>query len=266
VRAMHGERTNTTGLMPFETSRRIWSDPTCMLLVFVGASGEFPLNPSVDWLFYTGRLPSDPIARFLSTIEYLRRLIVADEETRKLEANKLKQLHVQLENSRGQQISAKSYRDVLCMDTMYSIRSVPLVTGVELTPAEKDQVVKDLSSVGLQMGISDLPWTYAQLCEQRVERIPSWVTNEFTDRLLKSYRRALGPLVYELLISAYPLMLEPELLDRLGLGKRVLSTPMRWALTPACRTGLIRTLYRVLLPPKIRPVVLKWSKSTKRLH
>ncbi len=259
---MHHDETDSEKMIPFETARRVWSDPTCMLLVFVGASGEFPLNPSVDWLFYTGRLPADPIARFLSTIDYLRRLIIADKETRNLEATKLKQLHQQLETNRGQQIPATSYRDVLCMDTMYSIRSVPLVTGVELSPDEKDQVVRDLSSVGQQMGIPDLPWTYDQLCEQRKERIPLWVTNEFTKRLLDSYRRALGPVTYELLISAYPMMLEPELLDQLGLSKRILSSPMRWALTPACRMGLIRTLYRILLPRKIKPVVLDWSKST----
>lgn len=260
---MHGNNTDSDRLIPFETTRRVWSDPNCMLLVFVGASAEFPLNPSVDWLFYTGRLPADPIARFLSTIDYLRRLIIADEGTRNLEATKLKQLHQQLENSRGRHIPAKSYRDVLCMDTMYSIRSVPLVTGVELSLAEKDQVVKDLSLVGEQMGIPDLPWTYDQLCEQRKERLPLWVANEFTSRLLNSYRRALGPVVFELLISAYPMMLEPELLDRLGFGKRILTTPIRWTLTPACRTGLIRTLYRILLPRKMKSVVLNWSKSTK---
>ncbi len=259
---MHGVYSESEKLIPFETSRRVWSNPTCMLLVFVGASAEFPLNPSVDWLFYTGRLPTDPIARFLSTIDYLRRLIIADEETRNLEAAKLKQLHQQLENKRGRHISAKSYRDVLCMDTIYSIRSVPLATGVDLSPAEKDLVVKELSSVGEQMGIPDLPWSYDQLCEQRKERLPLWVKNDFSKRLLDSYRRALGPMTYELLISAYPMLVEAELLERLGLGKRILSGPMRWALTPACRTGLIRVLYRILLPQKIKPAILNWSKST----
>ena len=258
---MPGENTKSERLIPFETSRRVWSDPTCLLLVFVGASAEFPLNPSVDWLFYTGRLPADPIARFLSTIDYLRRLINADDETRNLEAAKLKQIHQQLENKRGRHIPAKSYRDVLCMDTIYSIRSVPLVTGVDLSLAEKDLVVRELSSVGEQMGIPDLPWTYDQLCEQRKERLPLWVKSDFTSRLLDSYRGALGPMTYELLISAYPMLVEPELLEQLGLGKRILSAPMRWTLTPACRTGLIRTLYRILLPRKIKPTVLNWSKS-----
>ena len=253
---------NVDGQVPFEVSRRIWSNPTSMLLVFVGASGEFPLNPSVDWLFYTGRLPQDPIARFLSTIEYLRRLIIADEQSRNVEAAKLKRLHEELESKRGKTIPAESYRDVLCMDTIYSIRSVPIVTGQDLTTDEKDQVVKDMSSVGKQMGIPDLPWTYDQLCAQRRDRMRSWVANDFTQRLLHSYRNALGSLNYELLISAFPMLLEPELLEQLKLGKRLLSAPMRWVLTPACRTGLIYPLYRILLPRKIKSAVLNWSKTT----
>ena len=261
---MNSEKAVTEELAPFETARRVWSDPTSMLLVFVGASAEFPLNPSVDWLFYTGRLPSDPIARFLSTIDYLRRLITADDETRIAQAIMLKKLHKDLEDKRGLEIQAMSYRDVLCMDTMYSIRSVPLVTGKELTVAEKDSVVRDLSSVGRLMEIPNLPWTYDQLCEQRKERMESWVTNDYTLRLLESYRRALGPMTYELLISAYPMLVEPELLERLGLGKRILSAPMRWSLAPACRTGLIHLLYQALLPRKVKPAVLNWAKSTRR--
>ena len=259
---MPGAITESENLIPFETSRRVWSDPTCMLLVFVGASAEFPLNPSVDWLFYTGRLPADPIARFLSTIDYLRQLMVADDETRNIQASNLKQLHLKLEEKRGCQIPPESYRDVLCMDTIYSIRSVPLVTGADLTLCEKDSIVRDMSSIGEQMGIPDLPWTYDQLCEQRKERIPLWVRNDFTSRLLKSYRRALGPVTYELLISAYSMLVEPEMLARLGIGKRILSSPIRWTLTPACRTGLIHLLYRLLLPRKIKPAILNWSKST----
>jgi len=117
---------------PFEVSRRVWSDPTCMLLVFIGSSAEFPLNPSVEWLFYTGRLPSDPLSRFLETVAWLRRLIVADEETRNRDARKLKQMHEVLEQKRGDTIPGSSYRDVLCMNMVYSIRGAALVTGKRL--------------------------------------------------------------------------------------------------------------------------------------
>ena len=244
---------------PFEISRRVWSDPTCMLLVFVGSSAEFPLNPAVDWLFYTGRLPSDPLARFLETVAWLRRLIVADEETRNRDAKKLKKLHEVLEQKRGDNIPALSYRDVLCMNMIYSIRSVPLVTGKDLELSEKDAMVRDLSLTGQQMGIQDLPWTWQQLCDQRKERMSKWVRNQYTPKLLDSYRRALGPLNYELLISGFPMMVEDEILDRLQTGKRLLSNPIKWFLAPLCRTGLSQLVYRIVLPRKIKPTVLGWS-------
>lgn len=247
---------------PFEVSRRVWSDPTCMLLVFVGSSAEFPLNPAVDWLFYTGRLPSDPLARFLETVAWLRRLIVADEETRNRDAKKLKKLHEVLEQKRGDTIPALSYRDVLCMNMIYSIRSVPLVTGKELELSEKDAMVRDLSLTGQQMGIQDLPWTWEQLCQQRRERIKKWVRNDYTSKLLDSYRQALGPLNYEVLISGFPMLVEDEILERLGTGKRWLSSPMKLSMAPLCRTGLCHLVYRILLPSKVKSTVLNWSKTT----
>ena len=247
---------------PFEVSRRVWSDPTCMLLVFVGSSAEFPLNPSVEWLFYTGRLPSDPLARFLETVAWLRRLIVADEQTRNRDAKKLKQMHEVLEQKRGDTIPGSSYRDVLCMNMVYSIRGAALVTGKELEVAEKDAMVRDLSSTGLQMGIEDLPWTWQQLCDQRAERMKLWIPNQYTPKLLDSYRRALGPLNYKLLLSGFPLLIEEELLERLGTGKQFLSKPMQWSMPLLCRTGLSQWIYRILLPQKIKPTVLNWAKST----
>ena len=247
---------------PFEVARRVWSDPTSMLMVFVGSAAEFPLNPSVDWLFYTGRLPSDPLARFLSTVEYLRRLIVADDKTRKMEAAKLKELHHVLERKRGDSIPPESYRDVLCMNMIYSIRSVPIVTGKELTRAEKDSIVRDLSTVGDQMGIPHLPRSFDELCQQRKARLEIWVRNDFTDQLVGSYRKAIGFFTYKILITAFPLLVEAEIMERLRLQKSWLTEPMRWTMTLACRTGLIRPLYWLLLPRKIKATVLNWSQAT----
>ena len=44
--------------------RAIWGDPDLILLIFAGAAAEFALNRAVDWLFFTNRLPDDPIGRF----------------------------------------------------------------------------------------------------------------------------------------------------------------------------------------------------------
>jgi hypothetical protein len=47
--------------------RRIWGDGDMVLLVFAGSAAEFALNRAVDWLFFTGKVPSDPIGRLFGS-------------------------------------------------------------------------------------------------------------------------------------------------------------------------------------------------------
>ena len=42
--------------------RKIWGKSDTVLFIFSGASAEFALNKAVDWLYFTGKLPSDPLA------------------------------------------------------------------------------------------------------------------------------------------------------------------------------------------------------------
>ena len=136
------------------TAQRIWFDPTCAVLIFVGASAEFALSPYVDWLFFTGKLPNDPIERFVSTTDYLRRLLTASEEQRAGMARSLRELHTQIEQSRGMVIPNEGYCDVFCMDIYYSISAVPIVWGRDLTSYEKDEVVSELLPFGRANGAS----------------------------------------------------------------------------------------------------------------
>ncbi|MFN5477681.1 MAG: hypothetical protein ACK484_13915 [Sphingobacteriales bacterium] len=48
--------------------RRIWGKSDTVLFIFAGAAAEFALNKAVDWLYFTGKLPSDPIGRLFSTV------------------------------------------------------------------------------------------------------------------------------------------------------------------------------------------------------
>ena len=41
--------------------RDIWGKSDTILMVFAGASAEFALNKAVDWLYFTGKLPKDPL-------------------------------------------------------------------------------------------------------------------------------------------------------------------------------------------------------------
>jgi len=54
--------------------REVWGKSDTVLFIFAGASAEFALNKAVDWLYFTGKLPSDPIGRLFSTVTYARRI------------------------------------------------------------------------------------------------------------------------------------------------------------------------------------------------
>jgi hypothetical protein len=55
--------------------RKIWGKADTILFVFAGASAGFALNKAVDWLYFTGRLPADPLARLFSTVMYARQIV-----------------------------------------------------------------------------------------------------------------------------------------------------------------------------------------------
>ena len=47
---------------PSSIVRKIWGSGDTILFIFAGAAAEFALNKAVDWLYFTGRLPSDPVS------------------------------------------------------------------------------------------------------------------------------------------------------------------------------------------------------------
>src|SRR5687768_18245082 len=61
--------------------RRIWGDGDMVLLVFAGSAAEFALNRAVDWLFFTGELPRNPMGRLFSTAGYSQYIVFADVAT-----------------------------------------------------------------------------------------------------------------------------------------------------------------------------------------
>src|SRR5256885_16689909 len=60
--------------------RTIWGDPDLVLLIFAGSAAEFALNRAVDWLFFTGEIPRDPIGRLFSTVRYAQEIVFVNEE------------------------------------------------------------------------------------------------------------------------------------------------------------------------------------------
>src|ERR671913_536285 len=60
--------------------RKIWGKSDTILFIFAGAAAEFALNKAVDWLYFTGRLPKDPIGRLFTTVSYARQIVFAPKE------------------------------------------------------------------------------------------------------------------------------------------------------------------------------------------
>ena len=59
--------------------RAVWGSSDLILLVFAGAAAEFALNRAVDWLFFTGRIPSDPLGRLFATVRCAQEIVFAEE-------------------------------------------------------------------------------------------------------------------------------------------------------------------------------------------
>src|SRR5262245_3821130 len=100
--------------------RKIWGRPDTVLFVFAGAAAEFALNKAVDWLFFTGRLPADPIGRLFTTVTYAHRIIFQEQEASHQAIDQIAAIHKGVEKSRGYEIPEWAYRDVLYMLIDYS--------------------------------------------------------------------------------------------------------------------------------------------------
>src|SRR5687768_8244800 len=101
--------------------RRIWGKSDTILFIFAGAAAEFALNKAVDWLYFTGRLPSDPLGRLFSTVSYARVIVFAPKEGAHKAIDRMRAIHSGVEASRGAVIPDWAYRDVLFMLIHYSI-------------------------------------------------------------------------------------------------------------------------------------------------
>jgi hypothetical protein len=98
-----------------------------VLLVFAGSAAEFALNRAVDWLFFTGKLPGDPIGRLFTTAGYAQQIVFADEPTAARTLDRIRAAHEAVERQRGQSIPDWAHRDVLYMLIDYSERAHELL-------------------------------------------------------------------------------------------------------------------------------------------
>lgn len=199
--------------------REIWGKADTILFIFAGASAEFALNKSVDWLYFTGKLPADPLGRLFSTVGYARQIVFSEYGDAMRAIRQIASIHQGVERSRNARIPDSAYRDVLFMLIDYSIRSFELLER-KLTVAEKEELFNVFHAVGEGMGVPGLPASLLAWERMRAEHLQeNLVKSHFTIDLYKQYRKHLGWYRYHLLRNVQIRLVPERVHALLGLGQ-----------------------------------------------
>lgn len=232
--------------------REIWGRPDTVLFIFAGSAGEFALNKAVDWLYYTGRLPADPLGRLFSTVTYSRLIIFSPLDEANRFIDQISQIHQTVEHNRRAQIPDWAYRDVLFMLIWYSIASYEALYR-PLTDAEKAEVFDVFIRVGKRMQLSELPVTYRQWQQMHAEHIENdTIRSHFTYDLYIQYRKHLGGIRFYLLKKVQALIVPEPLKAMLRLKNPGLLFPLLRLYKFVRIWGLDRLLIENMLPAKYR--------------
>src|ERR1700750_2780357 len=119
--------------------RKIWGKADIILFIFAGSAAEFALNKAVDWLYFTGRLPADPLARLFSTVAYAREIIFSPEDNALAAIERITHMTNAEKKNPDTDIPDWAYRDVIFLLNDYTIRSHELLEA-KLTDREKKKV------------------------------------------------------------------------------------------------------------------------------
>lgn len=232
--------------------REIWGKGDTILFVFAGASAEFALNKAVDWLYFTGRLPADPLGRLFSTVSYAKQIIFAEEEAAYRAIDKITSIHSAIESARGYSIPDWAYRDVLFLLIDYSISSFEVLER-KLTDAEKEEVFHIFYRVGLRMGLKELPKNYKEWLPVRAEHLACDLAySHYTADLYKQYKKHLGLVRFTLLTEAQKIVCPEKVQQLLGFNTLRLLRPVLavYKLTRSLKMdGILKS---VILPPKYK--------------
>jgi hypothetical protein len=200
--------------------REIWGKSDTVLFIFAGAAAEFALNKAVDWLYFTGRLPTDPLGRLFSTVTYARKIIFAENTTALKTIDSIYQIHKVVENNRGSSIPDWAYRDVLYMLIHYSIASYEVLEK-KLSLSEKEEIYDVFYRFGSRMQLKNLAPDYLQWQLQRKDDMQNDLAkSKYTIDLFQQYKKHLGSIRYFILIEGQKLIIPEKIRELLGFRKR----------------------------------------------
>ncbi|GAB2811257.1 oxygenase MpaB family protein [Ferruginibacter profundus] len=206
--------------------RKIWGKSDTILFIFAGAAAEFALNKAVDWLYFTGKLPADPLGRLFSTVRYARRIVFSPMEDANKAIDTMRQIHTAVEQNRGATIPDWAYRDVLFMLIHYSIASYELLEK-KLSDQEKEEVFNVFYRVGARMGLKALPLTYTEwLPVQKEHLLQDLQKSKYTEDLFKQYKKHLGAMRFKVLIEGQKLVVPDRVKELLQFSDFSFLTPV----------------------------------------
>ncbi|KAA5533244.1 DUF2236 domain-containing protein [Taibaiella lutea] len=240
---------------PDSIVREIWGKADTILFIFAGAAAEFSLNKAVDWLYFTGKLPADPIGRLFSTVGYAKQIIFSEEDKAHAAIDRMRIIHSGVEANRGHVIPDWAYRDVLYMLIHYSITSFELLER-KLTQEEKEEILSVFLKVGNRMGIPSLPKTFEEwLDSHEVQLKEDLIKSDFTADLYKQYKKHLGKLRYQVLLKVQSRIAPQKVLDLLALKPSNILPVALCGYKICRRLQLDSMLKSLLLPQKYQPQI-----------
>jgi hypothetical protein len=242
--------------------RRIWGDADVVLLVFAGAAAEFALNRAADWLFVTGALPRDPLARLFATAAVAQEIALGTRAGAERALAGIRAAHAAVERRRGDRIPDWAHRDVLYLLVDYSERAFAALHRA-LTPAERADLWAVFRRVGEGLAIPELPDDHAAWRADRERHLMrDLAVGPHTVALLAAYRRALGPWRTALLRQVQGALAPERVRALLDLPRRPWAAellPLYPALTQAGLGPLVR---RALVPAEHLAAVQRLDRWT----
>ena len=235
---------------PDSIVRRIWGDADVVMLIFAAGAAEFALNRAVDWLFFTGAIPNDPLGRLFSTAAYTQDIIFADQEQTERTLARIHAIHGSVERKRGDTIPDWAHRDVLYMLIDYSERVFRTLYR-PLTVDEQNELYDAFVRTGQGLKIPDLPGDYASWQRDREAHLARDLAfSPFTEKLYAAYLRDLGSWRYRLLLQTQAMLVPPRVHQLLKLPRLVWLRPVTLFYPVLMRFGLRSLLHHALIPPQ----------------
>ena len=243
--------------------REIWGKSDTILFIFAGAAAEFALNKSVDWLYFTGRLPADPLGRLFSTISYAKKIVFSEKQAALHTIDAMAAIHAQVEAARRTKIPDWAYRDVLFMLIDYSIRAYEVLEH-KLNESEKEEVLRVFNELGRWMGLINLPEDFATYQRMRQSHLESNLQRSaLSVDLFKQYKKHLGLMRYKILLEVQTLIVPAHVRKLLGFKEKSLLYPLllTYKLSKKIKLdGLVRAL---ILPSKYKEQIALLDENKK---